>query len=55
MDNTLRSVIRLSRPYFGPTATQEMLEEWRPLMCPLDVCMGKAMIYLVKAYLEPIQ
>jgi hypothetical protein len=24
-------------------------------MCPLDVCMGKAMIYLVKAYLEPIQ
>jgi hypothetical protein len=48
MDTTLRSIIRASRPYFGPNATQEMLDEWRPLMCPLDVSMGKAMIYLVK-------
>ena len=22
-----------------------MLKEWRPLMCPLDVTMGKAMAY----------
>ena len=47
MDNTLRAIIRSSRPYFAPNATQEMLDEWRPLMCPLDVAMGKAMIYMV--------
>uniref|UniRef100_A0A671QJ67 Proteasome activator complex subunit 4A n=1 Tax=Sinocyclocheilus anshuiensis TaxID=1608454 RepID=A0A671QJ67_9TELE len=27
------------------SATQEMLEEWRPLMCPFDVTMQKAMGY----------
>ena len=24
---------------------QEMLDEWRPLMCPYDVTFGKAMFY----------
>ena len=47
MDTTLRTIIRYSVPYFAPNATQEMLDEWRPLMCPMDVAMGKAMIYLV--------
>uniref|UniRef100_A0A673LWV1 Proteasome activator complex subunit 4A-like n=1 Tax=Sinocyclocheilus rhinocerous TaxID=307959 RepID=A0A673LWV1_9TELE len=31
--------------YFPESATQEMLEEWRPLMCPFDVTMQKAMGY----------
>ena len=43
LDPTLRSLIKYSRPYFPLSATQEMLTEWRPLLCPLDVTMGKAM------------
>ena len=31
------------RLYFPESATAEMLEEWRPLLCPLDVTFGKAM------------
>ena len=42
---TLRSLIRCSRAYFPEGSTKEMLEEWRPLMCPFDVTMGKAMSY----------
>ena len=29
--------------YFSEESTQEMLDEWRPLMCPYDVTFGKAM------------
>ncbi|MEE6474291.1 hypothetical protein FKM82_010338 [Ascaphus truei] len=32
--------------YFPDDATAEMLEEWRPLMCPFDVTMQKAISYL---------
>jgi len=45
MEQTLKTFIRLCRPYFPLSATEEMLREWRPLMCPLDVTMGKAMTY----------
>ena len=31
--------------YFSEESTQEMLDEWRPLMCPYDVTFGKAMFY----------
>uniref|UniRef100_A0A6Q2YVW4 Proteasome activator subunit 4 n=1 Tax=Esox lucius TaxID=8010 RepID=A0A6Q2YVW4_ESOLU len=31
--------------YFPDSATQEMLEEWRPLLCPFDVTMQKAIGY----------
>lgn len=31
--------------YFPADATAEMLEEWRPLMCPFDVTMQKAVSY----------
>uniref|UniRef100_A0A673KII6 Proteasome activator complex subunit 4A n=1 Tax=Sinocyclocheilus rhinocerous TaxID=307959 RepID=A0A673KII6_9TELE len=31
--------------YFPESATQEMLDEWRPLMCPFDVTMQTAMGY----------
>ena len=41
LEANLRSAIRCCRPYFPPGATQEMLDEWRPLMCPYDVTMGK--------------
>ena len=45
LDMSLKSLIRCCRTYFADTATQEMLDEWRPLMCPFDVTMGKAMCY----------
>ncbi len=31
--------------YFPESATQEMLDEWRPLLCPFDVTMQKAIGY----------
>lgn len=31
--------------YFPADSTAEMLEEWRPLMCPFDVTMQKAITY----------
>eukprot|EP00094_Tigriopus_californicus_P000230 TCALIF_00223-PA protein Name:"Similar to psme4 Proteasome activator complex subunit 4 (Xenopus laevis)" AED:0.06 eAED:0.06 QI:66/0.84/0.71/1/0.84/0.85/14/306/1826 len=41
----LRSLNRLVRAYFPPEATAQILIEIRPLMCPYDVTMGKAMAY----------
>jgi len=41
------SVVPLARPYFSVEATKEMLEEWRPWLCPFDgVVFNKAMKYL---------
>ena len=37
----MRTLISVCRPYFGANVTEEMLEEWRPLMCPFDVTMAK--------------
>ena len=34
LKSTLRMVIANSRPFFDKNATQEMLDEWRPLLCP---------------------
>ncbi len=36
IEDNLKTVIQLCRPYFGANATKEMLEEWRPLICPPD-------------------
>mgnify|MGYP001792895126 CR=1 FL=1 len=32
--------------YFSDDATQEMLDEWRPLLCPFDSTFVKGMFYL---------
>ena len=32
--------------YFSVEATQEMLDEWRPLLCPFDVKMSEGLFYL---------
>ena len=45
LEGNMRTLIALCRPYFGANVTQEMLEEWRPLMCPFDVTMAKAISY----------
>lgn len=40
MDSVLRSLIKNCRDYFPLEATKEMLEEWRPLLCPFDMTMA---------------
>ena len=40
--NSKGSCLCCCRPYFPESATAEMLEEWRPLLCPLDMTFGKA-------------
>ena len=32
--------------YFPVESTQEMLDEWRPLLCPFDESMNKGIAYL---------
>ena len=32
--------------YFPVECTQEMLDEWRPLLCPFDVTVMKGLSYL---------
>ena len=43
MEGKLRVLVRNCRTYFPPEATQAMLDEWKPLMCPFDVVMSKAL------------
>ncbi|XP_031439180.1 proteasome activator complex subunit 4B isoform X1 [Clupea harengus] len=45
VENVLKTLVKSCRLYFPVSATQEMLDEWRPLMCPLDVSMQKAISY----------
>ncbi|GAV04190.1 hypothetical protein RvY_14503 [Ramazzottius varieornatus] len=45
MGKNLTMVIQSCRPYFSRESTEEMLEEWRPLLCPYDTSMKKAMTY----------
>ena len=42
----MKNLVAVCRPYFPPNVTHEILEEFRPLMCPMDVTMVKAMSYL---------
>ncbi|XP_031434367.1 proteasome activator complex subunit 4A isoform X3 [Clupea harengus] len=45
VDALLKALVKNCRPYFPESATQEMLEEWRPLLCPFDVTMQRAIGY----------
>ena len=42
----LRSLIKVSRGFFRPEATQEMLDEFRPLLCSTDRSMWIGFKYL---------
>ncbi|CAN7938235.1 unnamed protein product [Ixodes hexagonus] len=46
LETNLKQLVRCCRTYFSEASTQEMLDEWVPLMCPFDVTMHKAMAYL---------
>ncbi|XP_016085953.1 proteasome activator complex subunit 4B-like [Sinocyclocheilus grahami] len=45
VENVLKTLVKSCRLYFSESATQEMLDEWRPLLCPFDVTMQKAISY----------
>ena len=36
LKSTLRTVVKFTRSFFSHESTQEMLDEWRPLLCPFD-------------------
>ncbi|KAM9336338.1 proteasome activator complex subunit 4B-like [Symphorus nematophorus] len=42
VDHILKALIKSCRLYFPASSTQEMLDEWRPLLCVFDVVMQKA-------------
>ncbi|XP_063231181.1 proteasome activator complex subunit 4-like isoform X2 [Bacillus rossius redtenbacheri] len=37
LDSTLESLVRTVKPYFPLSATKEMFDEWRPMLCPFEV------------------
>ena len=37
LENILKNAVRTCRPYFPVSSTREMLDEFRPLLCPFDV------------------
>ncbi|XP_014668208.1 PREDICTED: proteasome activator complex subunit 4-like [Priapulus caudatus] len=43
IDGAVKNLIKACRVYFPAEATREMVAEWRPLMCPFDTTMSKAM------------
>ncbi|KAI1887190.1 hypothetical protein AGOR_G00203600 [Albula goreensis] len=45
VEGVLKMLVKSCRPYFPVTSTQEMLEEWRPLLCPFDLTMQKGISY----------
>ncbi|XP_029305181.1 proteasome activator complex subunit 4A isoform X1 [Cottoperca gobio] len=45
VENVLKTLVKSCRPYFPASASQEMLDEWRPLLCPFDVTMQRAISY----------
>ncbi|XP_076868497.1 proteasome activator complex subunit 4A isoform X2 [Brachyhypopomus gauderio] len=42
VEGVLKTLVKSCRPYFPESATQEMLDEWRPLLCPFDATMQRA-------------
>ena len=36
LKSTLRTVVKFTRSFFSTESTQEMLDEWKPLLCPFD-------------------
>lgn len=46
LESNLSQAIRLARPHFPLEATQEMLDEWRPMLCPFTSSIQRAVTYL---------
>ncbi|CAF5143413.1 unnamed protein product, partial [Rotaria sp. Silwood1] len=43
--NSFLFCVHNCRPYFSATATQEILDEFRPCLCPFDTVCGDVMGY----------
>lgn len=46
LKSQIKVIIKYARSYFSPESTQEMLDLWRPLLCPYDRSMSNGMKYL---------
>ncbi len=46
IEKSLLYCTRSCRPYFSAIATQEILDEFRPWLCPFDSAFSDAMCYL---------
>lgn len=46
LETNLSQAIVLARPHFSVNATEEMLEEWNPMLCPFSVTIQRAVTYL---------
>ncbi|CAF2908164.1 unnamed protein product, partial [Rotaria sp. Silwood2] len=46
IEKSLLYCVRSCRPYFSATATQEILDEFHPWLCPFDSAFSDAMCYL---------
>jgi proteasome activator subunit 4 len=46
IEKSLLYCVRSCRLYFSATATQEILDEFRPWLCPFDSAFSDAMCYL---------
>lgn len=45
LELNLSQAIVLARPHFSLSATQEMLDEWRPMLCPFSASIQRAITY----------
>ncbi|KAI1295461.1 Proteasome activator complex subunit 4 [Halotydeus destructor] len=45
-DSSLKQLIRGCRVYFPIAATQEILDQFRPMLCSFDSCISKGTLYL---------
>jgi hypothetical protein len=45
IENSFMHCVRCCRPYFSAMATQEILDEFRPCLCPFDTVCGDVMSY----------
>uniref|UniRef100_A0A6G1SBV8 Proteasome activator complex subunit 4 n=2 Tax=Aceria tosichella TaxID=561515 RepID=A0A6G1SBV8_9ACAR len=45
LELNLSQAIVLARPHFSLNATQEMLDEWRPMLCPFSASIQRAITY----------
>lgn len=46
VEKSLLYCVRSCRPYLSATSTQEILDEFRPWLCPFDSAFSDAMCYL---------
>ena len=47
LENILKNAVRTCRPYFLVSATRQMLDEFRPLLCPFDVSITVMLSFVV--------